>query len=376
MTLDDLPTPALVLDRGKLQRNARRLSERIPRGVRLRPHFKTAKSIEVARIASHGRPMAATVSTLKEAEHLHSHGVTDITYAVGVAPQKLPRAADLVRAGCDLKLIADDAEVAATISSTAASLGVAFGVYAEVDVDRHRAGVTPLCETLPRIAEALADRPGSRFMGVLTHAGESYGCTDEESLRAAAEEERAGAVAAAERLGKAGFTCPEVSVGSSPTALHAESFNGVTEVRAGVYLMWDLVQSNLGLCPLEDIAVSVLGTVIGQQRDRGWLILDAGGHALSKDRGTAAQAKDYLFGQVTSLSGEPIPGWLVSKANQEHGIVESFGATPIDFNRYPIGSRLRILPNHACATSACHDRYAVVDGDQQVLAKWPRINGW
>lgn len=375
MTLDQVPTPALVLDKSKLIANARRLLHRVPAAVRLRPHFKTAKSIEVARLAVAGREAAFTVSTLKEAEHLHEHGFRDVTYAVGVSPDKLPRAASLVRGGCRLNLIVDEPAVAAAVDRIALELGVVFRVLVEVDVDGHRAGLRPEDAKLVETARVLHQARGADLIGLLTHAGESYACLNEADLVAAAEAERAGAVAAATAVRDAGLPCHEVSLGSSPTALHATRWDGVTEVRAGVYLFWDLFQSNLGLCRHEDIALTVVGAVIGRQPRRGWLLLDAGGHALSKDRGTANQPRDYKFGQVCDLDGEPIPGWLVTKANQEHGIVESHG-DPIDFDRFPVGTRLRILPNHACATAACHEGYHVVDGGREIVARWSRVNGW
>jgi len=375
MTLDTVLTPALVLDHGKLGANAARLARRVPESVRLRPHFKTAKSVDVARIALAGREPAITVSTLKEAEHLHSHGFADVTYAVGIAPDKLPRVAALVREGMRVQLIVDEPAVAAEVGRRAADLGVVFHVLVEVDVDEHRAGLPPGSDDLVATARVLHDSPGTELVGVLTHAGESYVCRGEAELVEAAEAERVGALAAAATLRDAGLPCPEVSVGSSPTALHAQSWEGITEVRAGVYLFWDLFQSNLGLCRPQDVALSVVGTVIGRQPQRGWLILDAGGHALSKDRGAANQPSDYQFGQVCDLDGAPINGWLVTKANQEHGIVESFGE-PIDFDSYPVGTRLRILPNHACATAACHDHYHVVDGGREIVATWARVNGW
>jgi D-serine deaminase-like pyridoxal phosphate-dependent protein len=375
MTLDTVATPALVVDRGRLERNARRLVERLPPGLKLRPHFKTAKSIEVAQIALAGRTPALTVSTLKEAEFAFDGGVHDITYAVGVAPDKLPRVANLVRRGCRLQLVVDDPSVAAEVGRCGVELGVVFRVLVELDVDGHRAGVLPESPALIDTAQALEASPGAEMVGVLTHAGESYHKRGDAELERAAESERAGAVAAAETLRAAGLPCHEVSVGSSPTALRLKSWEGLTEVRAGVYLFWDLFQSNLGVCGLDQIALTVVATVIGRRPERGWLILDAGGHALSKDRGTVGQAIDYRFGQVCDLHGEPLPGWRVTAANQEHGIVESFG-DPIEFHHYPVGTRLRILPNHACATAACHDHYEVVDGGQQVLARWRRINGW
>jgi D-serine deaminase-like pyridoxal phosphate-dependent protein len=192
-----------------------------------------------------------------------------------------------------------------------------------------------------------------------------------------AEQERARCVRAAERLRAAGLPCEVVSVGSTPTALAARRLDGVTEVRAGVYVFHDLVMAGLGVCTNEDIALTVLTTVIGHQRAKGWVLVDAGWMAMSRDRGTATQALDQGYGLVCDEAGRVLDGWIVNQANQEHGIVEHRGGPPgVDVaERFPIGTRLRVLPNHACATAAQHARFAVVDGEV-VVAQWPRFNGW
>src|SRR5205807_10645386 len=140
-------------------------------------------------------------------------------------------------------------------------------------------------------------------------------------LAAMAEQERAGCVLAAERLRKDGCACPVVSVGSTPTALNAAALQGVTEVRAGVYVFFDLVMANVGVCALDDIALSVLTTVIGHQEDKSWVIVDAGWMAMSRDRGTSKQSRDFGYGLPCTLDGTPLDGYLMIGANQEHGIL-------------------------------------------------------
>jgi D-serine deaminase-like pyridoxal phosphate-dependent protein len=173
-----------------------------------------------------------------------------------------------------------------------------------------------------------------------------------------------------------------VSVGSTPTALSATKLTGVTEVRAGVYAFMDLVMANVGVCTPADVALSVLATVIGHQVDKGWALVDAGWMAMSRDRGTQAQACDYGYGQVCDEAGRVLPGWLMSGANQEHGIVSfdpahpGAGAVPADItSALPVGRRLRILPNHACATAAQFDGYTLLGTDGGLL-RWPRWNHW
>jgi D-serine deaminase-like pyridoxal phosphate-dependent protein len=212
--------------------------------------------------------------------------------------------------------------------------------------------------------------------GVMTHAGASYELNTPEALAAMAEQERSRTVHAAERLCAAGLPCPEVSVGSTPTALSARRLDGVTEVRAGVYVFNDLVMANIGICGLDEIAMSVLATVIGHQAEKGWVLTDAGWMAMSRDRGTQAQAVDYGYGAVCDEAGRPIEGLVVSGANQEHGIVSQRGGSSGDVvQRFPLGTRLRILPNHACATAAQFPQYTLLGRDGG-LRTWERFSGW
>jgi D-serine deaminase-like pyridoxal phosphate-dependent protein len=136
-------------------------------------------------------------------------------------------------------------------------------------------------------------------------------------------------------------------------------------------MFMDLVMADLGLCAEEEIALSVLATVIGHRRDLGYLLVDAGGLALSKDSGPARDRPSYgsLWDWATGL---PL-GLTIGSTNQEHGLVP---AGDEDFERLPIGAQVRIAPNHACMTAAAHERYHVVDGGTDVLAAWPRTNGW
>jgi D-serine deaminase-like pyridoxal phosphate-dependent protein len=241
----------------------------------------------------------------------------------------------------------------------------------EVDVGEARGGVAPDGAALPEIAAAL----GPRLAGVISHSGHSYNGRSVEEMAAIAEAERAGIVTAAARLRETGLAVPIVSLGSSPTAMHAARMDGVTEVRAGVYMFGDLFQAQLGTHPAEDIAVTVLASVIGRRPDRNTLLLDAGALALSKDRSTQAAPRDWGFGRVLDRDGHPTLGEaFVARAYQEHGEVHS--DAPLPFDRLPIGARLRVVPNHACLTAAAHDRYHVVDGGAEVVAVWGRVNGW
>lgn len=374
---DGLETPCLLLDADRLAANVATMRAGLDRlGVTLRPHLKTAKSLAVARIAMASPSGPATVSTLREAEHFAEGGVRDLIYAVGIAPQKLDRVGAIRRRwDADLAIVLDSAEQADAVASWSRRKDDPLPVLIEVDADGHRSGVDPRdADTLVAIGRVLSD--GASLRGVLLHAGDSYGLTDPAALKAAAEAERAAAVAAAAILRGAGLPCPVVSVGSTPTARYADNLDGITEVRAGVFMIGDLFQAGVGSCRVDEIALTVLTTVIGHQREKGWIITDAGWMALSRDRGTAKQAVDQGYGVVCDLVGRPYPDLIVADANQEHGIIAVRRGSEATLPDLPIGARLRVLPNHACATGAQHDRYHVLDGTGRVSAVWPRINGW
>jgi D-serine deaminase-like pyridoxal phosphate-dependent protein len=375
--LSNLPTPCLVLDADRMERNIARLRTRLDDlGVPLRPHLKTAKSIDVARRVMTSPAGPATVSTLKEAEQFVAAGVRDIIYAVGIAPSKLPQVLALRAMGADVAVVLDTVEQAHAVARASRESRTRIPALIEIDCDGHRSGVLPTDkQRLVEIGRALED--GAELRGVLTHAGGSYTARGAEALRQCAEAERRSVVDAAAILREAGLACPVLSVGSTPTAHSATDLTGITEVRAGVFMFFDLVMAGVGVCQVDDIAVSVLATVIGHQREKGWILIDAGWMAMSQDRGTRKQEIDQGYGLVCDGFGVPYPDLIVADANQEHGIITvrpgSGGALP----DLAIGDRVRILPNHACATSAQHRAYHVVRGSSgKVEAEWPRFGGW
>lgn len=364
-----LPTPALLLDEARMMRNIERLAGRAERlGVTLRPHLKTAKSVEAARRLTGGTPGPVTVSTLAEAEVFHEAGHSDILYAVGIAPQKLGRVQTLRDRGCDLVVILDSEAQAEAVARAAVPALI------EIDSDGHRGGLRPEDPALIRIGRILHDSGCLR--GVMTHAGESYKVRGAAAHAEFAELERTAVVAAAEGLREAGLPCPVVSFGSTPTAHAARDLTGVTELRAGVYMFFDLVMAGIDVCTVDDVALSVLTTVIGHQPAKGWTMIDAGWMALSRDRGTAAQDVDLGYGLVCDEKGGVLPDLIVSSANQEHGIVSLRPGADGPMPDLPVGTHLRILPNHACATAAQHDRYTVLPQDGGPMQIWHRFGGW
>ena len=366
MRIADLSTPCLVLDRAVLARNIDGMAAVAARqGVALRPHMKTAKSIDVARMALAAGARGITVSTLAEAAYFARHGLSDMLYAVGITPRKLDAVATLNAAGADVAVITDDPEAAEAIAAHPAPVRVLI----EVDSGERRGGMTAADDRLL----AVASRLGPRLAGVMTHAGQSYAGRTAADMADLAEQERATIVHAAERLRAAGHAVGIVSMGSSPTARHARNLDGVTEIRAGVYMFGDLFQAGIHTHGLDDIAMTVLASVIGRRPDEHRFLVDAGGMALSKDRSTAAGPVDWGFGRVLGVDGsDRFGGATVVSAYQEHGVVACGPGVVMP----AVGELVRIEPNHTCMTAAAHERYHVVDGSDAVVAVWDRVNGW
>lgn len=367
MLLTEIETPALVLDRARLAGNGARMRERaLALGVALRPHVKTIKSVPALR---HALPevTAITVSTLAEAEHFAAAGYRDILYGVGMVASKQARVARLRAGGADLQVILDSEAAAGALDLPG------LPVLIEIDSGAHRGGIPADDPALLAIAHRL-ERQGLVLRGVMTHAGHSYRAGDIAQLQAIAAEERDAVVEAAFRLGRGGFPCPVVSVGSTPTALFAGDLSGVTEMRPGVFLLMDAFQAGLGCCGGEALALSVVASVVGRRAEEGQVLIDAGALALSQDRSTAGQPLDAGYGLVGPLDGPPWPGARVARVNQEHGFVAF--AAPEEAARLAIGERVRVWPNHACMTAAAYPAYRVTEGGDAVVAEWPRVNGW
>lgn len=376
-SLNQLTTPALLIDNARFERNIARMDSKLARlGVPLRPHLKTVKNAELARRMMAGHPGGAAVSTLAEADYFFAAGIDDLLYAVGIAPGKLDEAARRIAEGMKLTLILDHPDAARAVADIASRLATNFRVLLEVDSDGHRAGFGPHDSQLVETADILA-RGGATPAGVMVHAGGSYGCRDRDCLVRMARQERDAAVTAAEALRSAGHEALVVSVGSTPTAMFAEDLTGVTEVRAGVYAFMDLVMTGLDVCELDDIAISVLTEVIGHRSEHGQVIVDAGWMSLSRDRGTADQAIDRGYGVVCDEAGHVLsPEVIVESTNQEHGILARRDGKPLDVEAFPIGRRLRILPNHACATAGQFEQMWLIGVNGETIERLERCRGW
>jgi D-serine deaminase-like pyridoxal phosphate-dependent protein len=376
LNLSQAITPALVLDRGRLRENCERLTRRCNElGTHLRPHMKTLKSIDAARFAIDPTHGGIAVATLNEAEYFADRGLLDIQYAVCIAPDKLEQALDIGHKAPLFSFFVDSLHTARCAVELATRRGARPRIWLEIDCGEHRTGLDPDDPVMVDIASLLM-HPAITFEGLATHAGHSYNASGPESLRQIADNERVTIDAAARKLRASGITVNGVSIGSTPTATHLSSAEGLTEVRAGVYMAGDLFQVAIGSMHMDQVAVTVLATVISHNPRRNQIVLDAGGLALSKDRSTAnGPGPDQGYGLVLDKFGHSlVPNLTVVDVHQEHGEIRS--STPLPFHQFPIGSKVRIVPNHICMTAAMYEHYLVVDGSERVIDIWGRTGGW
>lgn len=302
--LQTLKTPCLVLDVERVKRNAERVGS-IARnsGVRLRPHVKTHKCVEVARIQTAGHSGALTVSTLAEAHAFAAQGFDDLTYAVPIEPGKFSQAIELMKHGVKLALVTDDRDIPPPLNDAASAAGVTLDLFLKVDCGYHRCGVEPHTKDALEIPRRIASASHLRFAGILTHAGHSYYSRSKEKLLAIACHERDSMIELAHRLRARGIEVPTISIGSTPTITSIDHLDGIDEIRPGNYIFFDAFQATLGSCGFEDCALTVLAAVTHRDLSRSKVVIDAGAIALSKDRGPVEFDPDCGYGRVLDLAG-------------------------------------------------------------------------
>ncbi len=355
--LDELPTPALLVDRARMEANLAAMSAAIgAAGVALRPHFKTSKCLAVARRQLAHGAIGFTCATPAEVELLQDEGVDDVLWAhQPVGPAKVAFAVRALGRG-GLTIALDSLEAAGPLAEAAASAGVTVPFVLEVDTGLHRAGVDP--DRAVATAAALTALPALELRGVLTHEGHlaAHG-SDRAGLEAAGDLAGRTLVQVAEALRADGHACPLVSVGSTPGATSAPFAAGVTEARPGTYVYFDANQVGLGSAQIEQCAQTVLARVTSAQRP-GTVIIDAGIKAMSSD--TIATAG--ILGIVCDPeSGRPLDGVEFTAGNEEHGYLTGPGTSGLR-----VGDLLRIVPNHACGTTNMWSTLHFVEGTRAV----------
>ena len=350
--LASLPTPALLVDLDRLERNIAAMAGAFAAaGVALRPHIKTSKCWEVARRQLAAGAIGFTCSTAAEVAWLLSRGVTDLLWAhIPIGPRKVAFVVDAIaQHGGGLSVSLDSVEAARPLSAAASAAGITVPFVLEVNTGHARLGVEPSAAVAT--ASAIAALPGLRLRGVLTHEGHISALADRSALEQAGSAAGALLVSIASDLRTAGFPIEVVSVGSTPGATSAPFVPGVTEGRPGTYVYFDGNQTRLGSSTLDQCAQTVLATVASVQR-AGRPIIDAGIKAMSSDAIAAAGGVGLVLDR---------PDVTFPEANEEHGFLLDGGAVPLT-----VGDLVRLVPNHACGTTNMWSHLYAVRGDVAV----------
>jgi D-serine deaminase-like pyridoxal phosphate-dependent protein len=347
-SVDELATPAVLIDCDVLEANiARQAGRALEAGVKLRPHAKTHKSPQIARMQLAAGAKGISLAKTSEAEVFAREGFDDIFLAypiVGLGkPERLLALSDRIR----LAVGVDSAAGAEALSAVFAAAGRRLDVSIKIDCGYHRVGVLP--GNALALARRIADLRGLRLRGVFTHGGHAYAAQSPGDLATVAGEEGAAVARVARELSAAGLPIEEVSVGSTPSARLVMKAPGVTECRPGNYVFHDGSQAALGTCAVSDCAMTVLATVVSvPASDRA--VLDAGSKTLSTD---TLRPQPNGHGLVLGTKSR------IEKLSEEHGVVRVEAG-----DRFDVGQRVRILPNHACVISNLHDRLYGVRGDR------------
>lgn len=355
--LEDVVTPALTVDRDRLVTNIREMAARADSlDVALRPHAKTHKSPAIARLQRDHGAIGLTVATVTEAEGFAAEGVDDLLItSPPVGAWRLDRLVALARQA-RVRVALDGAEALTALDQACRRSGVTIGYLWEVDCGTGRFGTGPGADSAEHIATVLDAATHVSFDGLLVFGGHAYAATSPDGIAAAARDEHEAIAQTVSALAERGVDAAVRSVGSTPTSHAMESGDGITEIRPGNYVFYDATQVALGIVPPARCALSVLATVTSRPAsDR--LILDSGSKALAAERLTSFTPG---FGLI-----EDHPELRVERLYEEQAIVRT--DEPCDI---PVGARLRVVPNHACAAANLHSEMLVVQ-EGAVVDVWP-----
>ena len=326
-----LDTPCLLIDLDIVAANIARMATLARRaGQRLRPHAKTHKSLRVARMQLDAGAAGICVATVGEAEVMRAGGIDDILIAYNIiGAGKLSRLQPVCADG-GITLTSDSIEVAEGYSRLARIVGRTLPVLLEIDSGMKRTGIPP--ETAGQVGCKIAALPGIELTGILTHAGHAHDVSTQSDIEAVARNEARVMQRAAQELTSQGIDVRVVSAGSTITAPYLAADDGVTEIRPGTYVFNDLRTLEMYSCTPDQIAATILATVVSVREDR--IVLDAGNKTL-----TMTATQQHGFGKIKGL-----PGSTFLRLSEEHGVA----ALGDSSGHLRVGDRVQVLPIHIC----------------------------
>ena len=344
MRIEDLDTPALIVDLDIMDANLLRIAAyAAAHSLRLRPHTKTHKSTLLAKQQIALGAAGLTVAKVSEAEVMLGAESNDLLVAYPVlGPVKLGRLSGVARQ-TRVTVALDSLEATQQLSAEAVAAKVQFGVLVEIDVGLHRVGVVP-ADAL-RLARAVVALPGLEWRGLTFYPGH---IKEQSPEKIKALSETVGSLR--DEFVRAGMRPEIISGGSTPALYHSHEIDGLNEIRPGTYIFNDINTMISGACTLDQCAASILVTVVSRkEEDR--MIIDGGSKTFSSDR--------LVNGETGHGHLVEAPGASFHKMNEEHGFIDLTRAE----RSFHIGEKVRMIPNHICVAVNLHEQvYGVRNG--------------
>lgn len=369
-SISNLRTPSFIVDLNIVRSNARMMLKKTQDwGIRLRPHVKTHKTTELARIQYDPSFGGITVSTIAEAKYFAEAGFDDITYAFPLGLDKIADAWALAES-INFGVLVDHLDTLMAVINYAVPSYVTLGVWIKIDSGYHRSGIQVDDPNIINLAKIINNEPKLNFLGILTHAGQSYLDVEKDKLQSIASNEAESLRYVAKKLHDNGIDCPGLSLGSTPIASleHDPSiYDGISEMRPGNYLFYDRYMAESGHCRIDDIACFVASRIVGLYPERNCILIDAGALAMSKDLGPSHLP--HFKGGYGLI--RDYPDLYFDRISQEHGLIRCTSG----MDRFKIGQILEIIPNHSCLTAAQFSHYHLVEEGEIVHVIKP-VRGW
>lgn len=356
-TIDQLDTPSLLLNMNRLEENVQRIVDfTTTNEVNYRPHIKTHKSVDLAKMQMEKGAVGITVATVGEAEVMSAGGIDDILIAYPVASVKKLERIEEITSMAKIILTIDSSEQATLINDFFERKNIQIDAWIKVNSGLNRCGVEP--EETVDLAEHIKQLSALSLQGIFTHAGHSYAATSREKIEQIATEEARAVLRSSELCERAGIHITHRSVGSTPTYQMSGIVDGITEVRPGNAVFFDMVQVGLGVASIEDCALEVLSSVGSIQKNR--VVIDAGSKTLNLDKGAHGNESITGHGYI-----QEYPQLTLERLSEEHGVI------PLseDVKDLRITDKLTIIPNHACTVVNLFEEY-IVHRDGMIVDRW------
>ncbi len=355
--IETLDTPSLLLNLNKLEENIQRIIDfSQAHQVDYRPHVKTHKSIDIAKLQIEKGAVGITVATVGEAETMVKDGIENILIAFPIARKEKLARVEQIMAKAKIILAVDSVEQASIVNSYFEEKNLQIEVWMKVNCGLDRCGVEP--EEAVELAKHIRELPSLTLQGIFTHAGHSYAATTQKEIEEIAHAEADAVLLSSELCEKAGISIKHRSVGSTPTYQISGAIEGITEVRPGNAVFFDMVQVGLGAATIEDCALTALSSIGSIKKNR--IVIDAGSKTLNLDKG--AHGNESVAGHGYILEH---PEWILERLSEEHGVIPISEEVP----GAKIGDTLTIIPNHACTVVNLFDEY-VVHRSGEVVGRW------